>query len=180
MDTLQGFIVYMIDAQTLQLCANRLMLTPFSAQDADVCFQCITPTLTHYMAWEPPESPAVFKEIWQSWQHAFLSQSEIIFSIKSLDSNQFLGLVGIHQLKTATPELGIWIREDFHGYGFGMEAIITVKNWATTQFKPDYFIYPVAIDNRASRRIAEALGGSIHTQQQKKKYMAAIYHIPSE
>ena len=71
MDTLQGFIVYMIDAQTLQLCANRLMLTPFSAQDADVCFQCITPTLTHYMAWEPPESPAVFKDIWQSWQHAF-------------------------------------------------------------------------------------------------------------
>jgi len=168
----------MTDYTELKIHSSRLVLTPFHALDAKACFHCITPTLTRFMTWEPPESLAVFEDIWRSWQTARIEQRELVFSIKQLDSNAFVGLVAIHHLKSNTPELGIWIREDIHGQGYGAEAVSTLKDWASLHFEPEYFIYPVASENLPSRRIAESLGGVVHTQIQKNKYMAVVYHIP--
>ncbi len=38
---------------TVTLSTQRLTLKPFTANDADETYNCITPTLTRYMAWDP-------------------------------------------------------------------------------------------------------------------------------
>ncbi len=38
---------------TVTLFTQRLTLKPFTVNDADETYNCITPTLTRYMAWDP-------------------------------------------------------------------------------------------------------------------------------
>jgi hypothetical protein len=43
---------------------ERLQIRPFSAADADEVFDAITPTLTRFMAFDPPHSRSAFETIW--------------------------------------------------------------------------------------------------------------------
>jgi RimJ/RimL family protein N-acetyltransferase len=95
-----------------------------------------------------------------------------------LADDRCLGLVGLHAAKTTRPEIGIWIREDVHGNGIGREAVAALAAWASGEFDPDYFEYPVAEENLASRRIAEGLGGSIVETRSNLKYTSVVYRIP--
>uniref|UniRef100_B8DIT2 Acetyltransferase n=1 Tax=Nitratidesulfovibrio vulgaris (strain DSM 19637 / Miyazaki F) TaxID=883 RepID=B8DIT2_NITV9 len=162
----------------IEITSNRLLLTPFSAHDADEAYCCITPTLTRFMAWDPPATRGEFDQVWQSWLLAIQNGLELTFAIRALSSKHFLGVAALHHAQTPTPELGIWIREDCHGHGYGQEAVTALATWATAFFKPTSFIYPVAEENHASRRIAEHLGGVVFDRKVERKYTSVIYRIP--
>ncbi|HLU04229.1 MAG TPA: GNAT family N-acetyltransferase [Advenella sp.] len=158
--------------------APRLTLHPFSAGDADEAYRCITPSLTRYMGWEPAANPDEFAKIWQTWIRNFTDSTELVFTIREKRNSRFLGLVGVHELQTSTPELGIWIREDRHGNGFGREAVACLYVWASANFDRLSYVYPVAEDNHPSRRIAESLGGVVTDTRTSPKYRAVLYSIP--
>jgi RimJ/RimL family protein N-acetyltransferase len=159
--------------------SERISLKPFTAADADEIFACITPEITRFMSWEPPTSPAAFAQIWQSWLPSIVGGSDLHFVVRSSIDGRCLGIVGLHAAHTKCPELGIWITEDVHGQGFGREAVAAVAAWASEKFNPNYFEYPVAEENVASRRIAESLGGSIAERRMNPKYTSVVYHIPA-
>ncbi len=52
--------------------------------------------------------------------------------------------------------------------------------WASREWGIDRFIYPVAEENYASRRIAESLGGVVVERRQTPKYQSVIYQIPRQ
>ena len=62
--------------------------------------------------------------------------------------------------------------------GLGCELIGAVTVWASENAAIEYFEYPVAEDNIASRRIAEAYRGSIAEQRINPKYRSVVYRIP--
>lgn len=157
----------------------RLVLKPFSSGDADAAFSCITHSLTRFMGWEPSASRHDFDRVWQSWMPSIDEGSDFVFAIRRCCDRHFLGLAGLHHAQTASPELGIWIREDRHRQGFGREAVASVAQWASQTMKPAHYIYPVAEENHASRRIAELLGGVVIERRATPKYMSVIYRIPS-
>lgn len=161
----------------VSISTQRLNLNPFSAEDADETFNCITPTLTRYMAWDP-QPRHEFDQTWNGWLKNFKARSEIIFVIREAHSQIFVGLVGLHRMQTPHPELGIWIREDYHYHGYGKEAVSGVAKWAIDFVKPDYFIYPVAEENYPSRKIAESLGGKVVSKSTGPKYEFVTYEIP--
>jgi RimJ/RimL family protein N-acetyltransferase len=104
----------------IQIESTRLLIKPFSANDADATFSCITPSLTRYMAREPPASRHDFDGIWRSWIPSIDDGSDYVFAIRQRADGGFLGLIGLHRVRTESPELGIWIREDRHRNGFGV------------------------------------------------------------
>lgn len=104
--------------------------------------------------------------------------SDIVFTVRERVNARFAGLVGLHHTGSETPELGIWIREDRHGLGFGGDAVRAVVQWASQWVVAKHFIYPVATQNRASRRIAEALGGVVIERRMAEKYDSVVYQIP--
>ena len=163
--------------------SQRLALRPFTAADADEAFACITPTLTRYLSFEPPSTPAGFEAVWRGWLPEIAAGTDFNFTLRERgggrSSGRFMGLLGLHRARDAEPELGIWIREDAHGQGHGREAVAALAAWATETFAPQSFSYPVAEANTASRRIAEGLGGVVVEQQQRPKYAAVIYRIPA-
>lgn len=100
------------------------------------------------------------------------------FVLRCKETHTFIGLIGVHRVHTTTPELGLWIREDHHGQGYAKEALFEVFRWVSQKIQPEYFLYPVAIDNHASRKLVEFLGGVVTGKKNEKKYQAVIYHIP--
>lgn len=159
--------------------SQRLALRPFTAADADEAFACITPTLTRYLSFEPPSTPAGFEAVWRGWLEEIAAGTDFNFTLRERTSGRFTGLLGLHRALDVEPELGIWIREDAHGQGHGREAVAALAAWAVETFAPQSFSYPVAEANTASRRIAEGLGGVVVEQQQRPKYAAVIYRIPA-
>lgn len=161
----------------VSISTQRLNLKLFTAEDADEIYNCITPTLTRYMAWDP-QPRHEFDQTWNAWLKNLRAESEIIFVIREAHSQIFIGLVGLHRMQTLHPELGIWIREDYHFHGYGKEAVSAVAKWAVDFVKPDYFIYPVAEANTPSRKIAESLGGKVVSKSTGPKYEFVTYEIP--
>lgn len=92
--------------------SERLVLKPFTANDANESYAHMTPTLTRYMAWESPQDHIEFEVIWREWLITIADGSDWIFVVRNKINQEFLGLVGLHDMHQSTPELGIWIRED--------------------------------------------------------------------
>lgn len=162
-----------------ELITRRLKLRIYAPQDAKEIYSQITPTLTRFMAWEPPASYEEFLENKVLWEERFLQGTDYHFVARDIQSGSFIGIVGVHKAASPTPEFGVWMSELVHGQGYGKEAVNAVFNCANSNLQADYFIYPVAELNLASRKIAETLGGMIVSSEQKQKYMSVTYHIPA-
>lgn len=158
--------------------SQRLALHPFTAADADEAFACITPTLTRYLSFEPASTPAEFEAVWRGWLREIAAGTDFNFTLRERTSGRFTGLLGLHRARDAEPELGIWIREDVHGQGYGREAVAALAAWARATFAPQSLRYPVAEPNTASRRIAQGLGGVEVERQSLSKYVLVVYRIP--
>jgi RimJ/RimL family protein N-acetyltransferase len=162
--------------EDIRITSDRLRLRPFTPHDADDAFACITPALTRYMAWEPAPSRDAFRAVWTNWI-APLAVDEYVFVIREPAGDGFIGLVGLHRLNEDAPELGIWIREEAHGLGYGGEAVKLVADWAQHTLGVTRFVYPVAEQNQASRRIAERLGGVVAGRRTTPKYESVTHRI---
>jgi len=160
--------------------SERLSIRPFSADDADATFRCITPSLTRFMSWEPPATREVFDRIWPGWLQTIAEGTDFTFAVRQRANGSFLGLAGLHDVRNTSAELGIWIREDFHTQGFGREAVGLVAAWASLALGSKSFTYPVAEENYPSRRIAECLGGVLVERRETPKYMSVIYRISDQ
>jgi RimJ/RimL family protein N-acetyltransferase len=160
--------------------SSRLSIKPFSASDADATFPCITLSLTRFMAWEPSANREGFDRIWRAWLPTIAEGTDFVFTIRQRDSGELLGLAGLHHVKNACAELGIWVREDRHREGIGREAVSLVAAWGSHELGIGRFIYPVAEENYPSRRIAESLGGVVTERHETPKYKSVIYQIPRQ
>lgn len=159
---------------------HGIALHPFGPEFADDSFARVTPTLTRFMSWEPVESIDAFEPVWRHWMNQRAEGTAAVFAVVDPVSGEFLGQVGIHNADRAVPELGVWIREDRHGRGFGRRAVAAARDWACDT-RPDIvaFRYPVAEDNVASRRIAERLDGVVIDRYAGAKFPVVVYEIPA-
>ncbi|ENX35415.1 hypothetical protein F889_01084 [Acinetobacter colistiniresistens] len=157
----------------------RLDLFVFQMDDLVDIYPCVTTTLTRYMAWEPAQNFATQEKIGQQWLIAETNHTDRHFVLRDKEDQRFIGLIGVHRMQSSTPELGLWIREDCHHQGFAKEALFEVFQWASGHLSALYFLYPVAIENQPSRKLAEFLGGTVAAQKTEKKYQAVVYHIPA-
>ena len=87
-------------------------------------------------------------------------------------------MAGLEECDRESPDLGLWLKESVHGKGFGREVVVAVAAWAHKTFSKESFIYPVAVRNTASRRIAEGLHGEIIENRTSPKYESVVYKIP--
>jgi RimJ/RimL family protein N-acetyltransferase len=87
-------------------------------------------------------------------------------------------MASLEDADSVSPELGLWLKESAHRQGFGREVVAELVEWGHATLDKGSFIYPVAIQNIASRRIAENLLGEIIGNRTNPKYGSAVYRIP--
>jgi RimJ/RimL family protein N-acetyltransferase len=130
------------------------------------------------MAWEPPASEDEFSSVWMTWLQSINDGAELYFVPRNRSDGGCLAIVGVHALSTDTPELGIWLRPDVHGQRLGSELVAAVIRYVSRSRDVRYFEYPVAVENVAIRRIAEANGGRVDGERANPKYRSVVYYIP--
>ncbi len=154
----------------------RLQLSQFQMKDAEEVFGCITPAIARFMPWEPPSWSEYVARCEKRAQAP--EPNNFSFVIRRLDNGECLGMASFEGADSVSPELGLWLEESAHGRGFGREVVAALVQWGHATLGKASFIYPVAVQNIASRRIAENLHGEIIGQRTNPKYESVVYRIP--
>jgi RimJ/RimL family protein N-acetyltransferase len=82
------------------------------------------------MTWDPAPSLERFEKIWRTWLPMLAAGTDVPLVVRLASSHEFLGMAGLHHIPAPEPEVGIWIKETMHGYGFGREAVAAVVSFA--------------------------------------------------
>ncbi len=149
------------DLTNVSIHSPRLLLRSFAASDAAESFANATPTLTPFMGWDPSPTPSAFAEIWHEWLPRMAAGTDLHLAIRLRLSGEFVGMAGLHHIGEPEPEVGIWIKERAHGHGYGREAVAAIMAWVPGRIEAAALSYPVAAENRPSRRLVESLGGVV-------------------
>ena len=157
--------------------SSRLQLSPFQMRDAQEVFACITPAIAKFMPWEPPSWSEYVARCEKRVQAH--EPNKFSFVARRFDNEECLGMASLEDADSVWPELGLWLKESAHRQGFGREVVAALVEWGHAFLGKGNFIYPVAVRNIASRRIAENLGGEIIGTRTNPKYESVIYRIPS-
>lgn len=154
----------------------RLQLSQFQMKDAQEVFGCITPAIAKFMPWEPPSWSEYVTRCEKRVQAP--EPNKFSFVIRRLDNAECLGMASFEGADSVSPELSLWIKESAHKQGFGGEVVAALVEWGHASLGKGSFIYPVAEQNTASRRIAENLRGEIIGGRTNPKYDSVVYRIP--
>ncbi len=147
---------------------NRLLLIPVNESHIKDIFKSFNEKIIKYMF------PPVAKNIEETTNvvKSFIKQREegtdYTYAITLKENNEFLGLVGLHNLKNSIPTLGIWTKYEAHGNHYGREAIGTVIKYAK-RLNYKKLIYNVDRRNNASKKIAIYYGGKVIVDYKKIK-----------
>jgi len=159
----------------LVILSPRLQLSQFQMTDAQEVFGCITPSVTKFMPWEPPSWSEYVTRCEKRVQAP--EPTKFSFVIRRLDGGECLGMASLEDADSDSPELGLWLKESAHGQGFGREVVASLVEWGHESLGKRTFTYPVALENIASRRIAESLHGEIIGNRTNPKYDSVVYSI---
>jgi RimJ/RimL family protein N-acetyltransferase len=96
---------------------------------------------------------------------------------RRLDKGEGLGMASLEDADSASPELGLWLKESAHGQGFGREVVASLIEWGHASLGKVSFSYLVAVENVVSRRIAENLHGEIIGHRTNPKYDSVVYRL---
>jgi RimJ/RimL family protein N-acetyltransferase len=140
---------------------KRLLLKPISHDYADEIFKEFTSEITKYMYPKPAENIDETKDFIEKSLEGSANGTNLQLIIVNKDNNEFIGCIGLHNINTMEPELGIWTKKSSHNNGYGLEAMTALINWAHKNIKFNYLKYPVDKRNKASRRLPENNNGKI-------------------
>ncbi len=141
------------DILHMEINTDRLKLLPINHKFEEDIFNNFTPQVTTYMTPTPAKNIQETRDIISKFLKDWANQTDYVFAITLKDTDEFIGLTGIHALKSNRPTLGIWTKTSSHGNHYGREAIGGIINLAKTLNLPKVF-YPVDKRNIASEKIA--------------------------
>ncbi|MBU1557521.1 GNAT family N-acetyltransferase [Patescibacteria group bacterium] len=172
-----------MDLSKITIQTERLLLVPISSKFRKVIFKELTKEITKYMFPQPTGNIKDTDNFLKNSVDKIRKGEDLIFAITNPKNGEFLGCIGLHHLNQKSPELGIWLKKDAHGYKYGQEAMRGVKNWADKNLTYSYLKYPVAKANVPSRKVAESLGGKVASpyilrNQIGEECDGLIYRIP--
>ncbi len=140
---------------------QRLSLIPIEdVFEADI-FREFSPEVTRYMDPKPASCIEETRAFIASSREGLERGDNLQLVILSKPQGEFLGCIGLHEVGSKNPGVGIWVKISAHGQGYGLEAGRSLIEWARSNCEFDHLRYPVDRRNGASRRIAEACGGKV-------------------
>lgn len=148
-----------IKGDYMELFTTRLKLKPVSLEDYKEIFLHFTDEITFYMYPKPPKDLDETIQFVTKCIDNYHQKNEIVFTVTHKVTHEFLGLIGVHEIQTKTPEIGLWLKKDAHGQHYGLEGVIRVIDFAKKELDYDYIVYNCDLRNLASRNIPESLNG---------------------
>ena len=119
----------------------RLRLAPTTEADAENIFSTFTPEVTRYMFPKPAERIEDTLGFIRESRQATEAGANLQLTISLKATGEFLGCCGLDGHESVrTPELGIWIKRQAHGHGYGREAVLALVGWAVETLEVSGFV----------------------------------------
>ncbi len=141
-------------------------IRPFHPNDIRPFFQAAQESIGEVGVWLPwchPEYSLSDSEGWVlSRDAAWIDQSEFSFVVLERESGHIVGGVGLNGVDRSNAHvmnLGYWTRSASTGRGYATEAARLAVEFGFAELELQRIEILVAVDNRASIRVAEHLGG---------------------
>ncbi|HWR19583.1 MAG TPA: GNAT family N-acetyltransferase [Clostridia bacterium] len=144
----QGFIIK----------AKRLTLVPISDVHAEAYFKEFTHEITRYLFPKPFSCVKNVRKFISDAQAFRVLGEELVLVLLDVEG-AFLGSLEARNLTSPTPEVGLWLKKDAQGLGYGKEALTTLLQFLRENAEIDFFVYEADRRNPASMKLAASLGG---------------------
>lgn len=144
-----------------KIITDRLLIVPISLIYRDSIFDEFTEEVAKFLIPKPTNNlEDTISFINNSLKNTLDGKELQLVALDGI-SKEFLGCLGLHDIDTKIPELGLWFKKSVWGLGYGKESMSALKQWAKDNLVYDKIIYPAFKDNIPSRKIAEFLGGKV-------------------
>ena len=147
------------------LASGRLVtLRAYRAEHIDLLYAAVLesiPEVGRYETWCRPgytrEDAAGYVN-W--WRDAWTQDTAYYFAVEQRDTGEFLGSCGLNEILRDHKRggVGYWIRSTCTGRGYATDAVRTVLRLGMEDVGLERMELEIAVDNAASRRVAEKEG----------------------
>ena len=96
---------------TVMIEGKRLILKPIALNYLDVVFQEFTSEIARFTYAKPANHISETQDFINQAINKIENKTDLTLTILNKTNWEFLGLCGIHQINTANPELGIWLKK---------------------------------------------------------------------
>lgn len=166
-----------MDYRNLTISTKRLSLEAITFEYVDMIFKHFTTDITEFMYPQPSGNKKDTINFIE-WSLSKMKEGTNIQQvIIHSHTREFLGAVGLHNVGSKSPELGIWVKKDAHGCRYGYEAIEALITYAKQHLEFDYLKYPVDKENIPSRKIPERYGAKIESEYAMTNPIGKELHI---
>jgi len=125
----------------IRIKTDRLLLKPITLDFAGDIFNEFSWEITKYMY---PKHAEKIEETYDFINNSLMKlKSGIDLQMVITNEDEFIGCIGLHNINTLTPELGIWTKKLSHKNGYGLEAMTGLIEWSHENIKFSHLIYPV-------------------------------------
>ena len=145
----------------ISLHTDRLKLVPINPDFLQDVFDGYRGSVVTYMNYDPAERIEDLAELIDQWQDNMKAGTMFFAAVVNKANEEFLGCMMINGIGKDIPEMGGWLKPTAHGSGFGREAAEAIRSWADEHLEFHHIVWPCAIENTASCKLAESLGGEI-------------------
>ena len=90
---------------------KRLILKPIALNYIEVVFQEFTSEIARFVYSKPANQISETQDFINQAINKIENKTDLTLTILNKSNWEFLGLCGIHQINTANPELGIWLKK---------------------------------------------------------------------
>jgi RimJ/RimL family protein N-acetyltransferase len=147
------------------LAAGRLVtLRAYSPAHIDPLYAAVCESIAEvgrYETWCRPgysrEDAAAYVN-W--WRDAWARDTAYYFAVEHRDTGEFLGSCGLSDILRDHKRggVGYWIRSGYTGRGYATDAVRTILRLGFEDLGLERMELEIAVDNAASRRVAEKVG----------------------
>jgi RimJ/RimL family protein N-acetyltransferase len=154
-----------------RLMSPRLIVRDYRSTDAEAIWQAIAESRSSLARWVPDiarrQTPAEVRSGLKLLAGQRERGQSQVFGLWERASGAFVGEVGLYQLEwdRRSAEIGYWLRQTARGHGYAAEGFQRVCAHASTALELRRVEAHIALDNVASRRLAERQGFRIVGQR---------------
>jgi ribosomal-protein-alanine N-acetyltransferase len=145
----------------VRLVTERLLLLPIDLKHSQEIFTSFDNQVTRFMLVKPPAAKEGTEHYINQSREKMKQNEALVLMMLNKKLREFIGCISLHHLKEKTPAMGIWIRTAEQNKGYGMEAARSLIKYARGNLEFDHILYQVALENSASRRLVNGLGGKL-------------------
>lgn len=136
----------------------RLNIVPFTGEYLKCYYEEFTESIVKF------QYPDAFKSIEDAKKLVLtfvedMKQGKMLELVILSKENEFLGSLEVFGLNEGKPELGLWIKENEQGKGYGKEALGAIIDYLNSTGKYTSYIYEVDKRNIESIRLVKKFNG---------------------